>query len=87
MTEDNLAKKRHSLAHLLAAAVLEIYPDALPTIGPAIDNGFYYDFDFQCGTDAEESQNGRGRKPSEKDLPRIEQKMREMLKRWEIFQA
>ena len=35
---------RHSAAHLLAQAVMELYPGALPTIGPAIDRGFYYDF-------------------------------------------
>ena len=34
---------RHSLAHLLAAAVLEMYPDTKLTLGPAIDTGFYYD--------------------------------------------
>ncbi len=44
--EINIETKRHSLAHLLAAAVLEIYPDAKLAIGPAIDNGFYYDIDF-----------------------------------------
>lgn len=38
--------KRHSLAHLLATAILEKYPDAKLAIGPAIDNGFYYDIDF-----------------------------------------
>ncbi|MEK9178059.1 MAG: threonine--tRNA ligase [Patescibacteria group bacterium] len=41
-----LNNKRHTLAHLLAAAVLELYPDAKATIGPVIDNGFYYDFEF-----------------------------------------
>lgn len=41
----SLEAKRHTLAHLLAAAVAKLYPDAKPTIGPAIDNGFYYDFD------------------------------------------
>ncbi len=43
---EQLGNLRHSLAHLLAAAVLELYPDAKRTIGPAIDDGFYYDFDF-----------------------------------------
>lgn len=38
--------KRHSLAHLLATAILEKYPDAKLAIGPSIDNGFYYDIDF-----------------------------------------
>ena len=42
---DQLYKIRHSLAHLLAKAVLDLYPDAKPTIGPPTENGFYYDFD------------------------------------------
>lgn len=63
---------RHSLAHLLAAAVLEIYPDTKNTIGPAIDNGFYYDFDFASPL-------------SDKDLPAIETKMKEILKNWKSF--
>lgn len=41
----NIEHHRHTLAHLLAAAVRELYPNAKPTIGPAVDNGFYYDFD------------------------------------------
>ncbi|MFA7088138.1 MAG: threonine--tRNA ligase [Patescibacteria group bacterium] len=44
--ESNIEIKRHSLAHLLAAAVKELWPEAKLTIGPAIDNGFYYDIDF-----------------------------------------
>jgi threonyl-tRNA synthetase len=72
--EDNLEHLRHSLAHLLAAAVLEIYPDTKNTIGPAIDNGFYYDFEFSSPV-------------SEKDLGKIEQKMRELLKSWKSFEA
>ena len=63
---------RHSLAHILAAAVLEFYPDAKHTIGPAIDNGFYYDFDFNLPI-------------SEKDLPKIEKRMKEILKSWTEF--
>ncbi|MGE5425838.1 MAG: threonine--tRNA ligase [Bacillota bacterium] len=42
----NIETKRHSLAHLLAAAILELYPEAKLAIGPAIENGFYYDIDF-----------------------------------------
>lgn len=68
---EDLGKIRHSLAHLLAAAVTELYPKALPTLGPAIDNGFYYDFDEL--------------KISEEDLPKIEQKMRELAKNWTGF--
>jgi threonyl-tRNA synthetase len=70
----DLDKLRHSAAHLLAAAVKEIWPEAKPTIGPAIENGFYYDFDF-----AEV-------KISDKDLPKIEQKMRELVKDWASFE-
>lgn len=67
-----LEKKRHSLAHLLAAAVIELYPDAKPTIGPAIDNGFYYDFEMNASI-------------SDKDLEKIEEKMRELLSTWTKF--
>jgi threonyl-tRNA synthetase len=72
MKTDNLPHLRHTLAHLLAAAVLETHPDAKPTIGPAIDNGFYYDFEFT--------------KPiSDKDLPILDKKMRELLPDWKKF--
>lgn len=64
---------RHSTAHLLAAAVLEIWPNTKQTIGPAIDSGFYYDFEF-------------AEPISEKDFSRIEQKMRELVKKWEGFE-
>ena len=70
---ENIDKKRHSLAHLLAAAVLEIFPDAKPTIGPVIPNGFYYDFDLPLPI-------------SENDLEKIENKMREVLKTWDKFE-
>jgi len=63
----------HSLAHLLAAAVLELYPDAKNTIGPAIEDGFYTDFDMPQPI-------------SEEDLPKIEQKMQEILKTWTTFE-
>jgi len=59
---------RHSTAHLLAHAVKELYPEAQVTIGPVIDNGFYYDFAFQRGFTAE-------------DLDRIEARMHEIAKR------
>jgi threonyl-tRNA synthetase len=81
-----IEKIRHSLAHLLASAVLQIYPNAKNTIGPAVENGFYYDFDFKCGTNAEKTQNERGNDlPSESDLKKIENKMREIVKHWEVF--
>jgi threonyl-tRNA synthetase len=59
---------RHSTAHLMAMAVQELYPGTQVTIGPVIENGFYYDF----GTD---------RAFSEEDLRRIEEKMAEIVKR------
>jgi len=68
----NLEQIRHTLAHLLAAAVLKLYPDTKRTIGPAIDTGFYYDFEFS--------------KPiNDEDLPRIEATMKELLPSWKSF--
>ena len=46
MPQQNIETIRHSLSHILAAAVQELYPDAKFSIGPAVDNGFYYDIDF-----------------------------------------
>jgi len=65
----DLGHLRHSLAHLLAAAVLELYPDAKRAIGPAIEDGFYFDFEFSAPV-------------SDEDLPAIEARMREILKGW-----
>jgi Ala-tRNA(Pro) deacylase len=63
-----LYKKRHSLAHVMAQAVLEVFPDAKPTIGPPIENGFYYDFGVARGFTPE-------------DLVKIETRMREIVKK------
>ena len=49
MDEKQLENIRHSAAHMLAAAVLELYPGAKLAIGPTIENGFYYDFLFPNG--------------------------------------
>ena len=68
--KNNLNSLRHSCAHLLAAAVLFYYPDAKLTLGPSIENGFYYDIDF--GPSASSGQF------SEKEFPKIEQKMHEL---------
>ena len=68
-----LEEMRHSLAHLLAAAVMELYPDAKRTIGPAIENGFYYDFEFPAPI-------------SDSDLPKIEKRMRKILPTWKSFE-
>jgi threonyl-tRNA synthetase len=65
--EQNLETMRHSAAHVLAEAVLAIFPEAKFAIGPAIEDGFYYDFDLP-----------RPLKPE--DLPAIEKKMVEIVK-------
>jgi len=67
--QQELADLRHSFAHLLAAAVLDLYPGTKNTIGPSIDDGFYYDFEFKSPI-------------SEDNLPKIEKRMREILKKW-----
>jgi threonyl-tRNA synthetase len=72
--DPKLMAKRHTLAHLLAAAVLEHYPEAKPTIGPAIDNGFYYDFEFPAD-----------KKPTDDDLKSIEKSMRKILPHWKTI--
>lgn len=72
-SEINLDNLRHSCAHLLAHAVKQLYPGALNAIGPAIENGFYQDFDM-----------GKW-KISEQDFPKIEAKMNEILPSWQKF--
>jgi len=62
-----IEKIRHSLAHILAYAVQELYPQTKFGIGPAIENGFYYDFDLP-------------KKITQEDLPRIERKMKDLIK-------
>lgn len=71
--EDNLQNVRHSCAHLLAATILKMYPDAKNAIGPAIENGFYQDFDMGDV------------KITEEDLPKIEKEMRKTLAAWNTF--
>jgi threonyl-tRNA synthetase len=68
-TPIGLETLRHSTAHVLAQAVLELFPGATYAIGPAIDNGFYYDFDLP-----------NGQTFSQDDLSRIEAKMRDIVK-------
>lgn len=46
-SSDELLRIRHTCAHVMAMAVQKLYPDAKVTIGPWIDNGFYYDFDME----------------------------------------
>ncbi len=64
---DELSKIRHSLAHILAYAVKDLYKDVKFGVGPVIENGFFYDFDLEQTI-------------SEDDLPKIEKRMREIIK-------
>ncbi len=70
---EHLAHIRHTLAHLLASAVLDKHPDAKLTLGPAVDNGFYYDIDFG------------EKKISDSDLKDFQKIMRKKLSSWESF--
>ena len=70
---EHLAHIRHTLAHLLAQASVGHYPNAMLTLGPAVDNGFYYDIDF--GTE----------KINDEDLIKIEKTMKENLSLWKEF--
>ncbi len=63
---EELHKLRHTAAHVLAYAVQDLFPEAKPTIGPAIENGFYYDFD-------------RKEPFTPADLERLETRMREIV--------
>ncbi len=73
MTEENLAHNRHTLAHLLAQAAKDQFPNAKLTLGPSIDNGFYYDVDF--GED----------KVTDENLKDLQKFMRKNLSRWTEF--
>lgn len=63
---------RHDMAHIMAEAVISLFPKAEPTIGPFIKNGFYYDFDIE-------------RSLNEEDIIKIENKMNEILKETRTF--
>jgi threonyl-tRNA synthetase len=71
---DSLELIRHDTAHVLAAAVLDRYPGTRISIGPPIEDGFYYDFEFPAGVTL-----------SEHDLPEIEERMRAHVKADEPF--
>ena len=73
---ESLELIRHDTAHVLAAAILDLYPGTKISIGPPIDDGFYYDFDFPEGVTV-----------SDHDFERIEAKMREHVKADEHFDA
>jgi threonyl-tRNA synthetase len=72
---ESLELIRHDTAHVLAAAILDLYPGTKISIGPPIEDGFYYDFDFPDGVTV-----------SEHDFEAIEAKMREHVKADETFE-
>jgi len=71
--KDQLYKIRHTAAHVMAQAVLELFPAAKIAIGPPIDTGFYYDFDLG------KTEEGRPRSFSPEDLETIEKRMRQII--------
>ncbi len=74
-SEEALELVRHDCAHVLATAVMELYPGVKISIGPPIEDGFYYDFDFPADV-----------KLSDADFERIEQRMREHINAGEPFE-
>lgn len=72
-TKDGLEVLRHGTSHIMAAAVRELFPDVKVAIGPAIDEGFYYDFDKETPFTPE-------------DLEKIEKKMNQIIKSGEAFE-
>src|ERR687892_1637236 len=73
--QDDLQVLRHDAAHVMAEAVLELWPGTKISIGPPIADGFYYDFEFPDGAS-----------PGEDDLPRIEERMRAHIEADERFE-
>ncbi|GAB4421427.1 MAG: threonine--tRNA ligase [Anaerolineales bacterium] len=71
--ESQLYKIRHSAAHIMAQAVLEMFPEAKYTIGPPVENGFYYDFELPEPISAD-------------DLPKLEKRMRQIIAGQHDFQ-
>src|SRR5688572_3103796 len=71
--ETKLYRIRHSAAHVMAQAVLEIYPEAKIAIGPPVENGFYYDFDLG------KNEDGSTRTFTPEDLEQIEKRMRQIV--------
>ena len=64
--DSKLYRIRHSLAHIMAEAMLERFPDAKIAIGPPIEDGFYYDFEFS-------------QSPTEEDLKDVEKRMKKII--------
>ena len=67
MSEDKLQAMRHSLAHIMAAAIQRLWPEAKFGVGPVVENGFYYDIDLG------------ERKISEQQFAKIEKEMQKLI--------
>ncbi|MBI4773192.1 MAG: threonine--tRNA ligase, partial [Deltaproteobacteria bacterium] len=72
-SDEGLGILRHSAAHVMAEAVQALFPGVKVTIGPSIENGFYYDFDYEQSFTPE-------------DLPRIEARMKKIIKKGARFE-
>jgi threonyl-tRNA synthetase len=77
--DDELLRIRHSSAHVMAMAVQKLFPESQTTIGPWIDNGFYYDFFFPETTDPETGETIEARKLSDQDLKAIKKQMDKII--------
>ena len=75
MNDEQLHAMRHSLAHIMAAAVQRLYPEAKFGVGPVVENGFYYDIDLG------------ERKISEQNFPKIEKEMRKLIEYGDTFEC
>lgn len=73
LKQEQLSKIRHTLAHLTAAAVRELWPGSQNAIGPSIENGFYQDFEIKGAI-------------TDSDLPKIEKKIRQLIPKWTHFE-
>ena len=78
-SDPRLLRIRHTSAHVMAMAVQRLFPEAQVTIGPWIDNGFYYDFYFPPTVDPETNESIPGRKLTDADLKRIKKEMDKII--------
>ena len=78
-SDNDLLKLRHTSAHVMAMAVQQTFPEAQTTIGPWIDNGFYYDFYFPETTDEETGEVIPSRKLSDADLKMVKKAMDKII--------
>ncbi|MDO9027550.1 MAG: hypothetical protein Q7U68_01640, partial [Candidatus Roizmanbacteria bacterium] len=79
MDKNNLLAMRHTAEHLLHQAVKELYPQIHLAMGPATDEGFYFDFDFEYTKLQKIKEKREFTRISEADFPKIEKRMRELV--------